>query len=262
MIVKGLFIYPIKGIRGVSIQKSNVEINGLEHDRKYMIADMAGQLISQRNTPMLTQLIPERLNDTWVIKSGDDQYVLEDGRFSEVQYEVEVWGTQFMSNEVSKEASKWFSDKVGKACRLVVMPNKQTRVKEFAKPPFKTYVSFADGYPVLTLGTKSLDQLNQKLSEEIPASRFRANIVIDTEMPHEEDEWQDFKIGEQVLFRNIKPCVRCQVITIDQISGEKGQEPNRTLAGYRKFDKGICFGSNVIILEPGQIEVGDSISLL
>ena len=86
--------------------------------------------------------------------------------------------------------------------------------------------------------------------------------MIESKEAHAEDIWPDFKIGEEVVCRNIKPCVRCQVITIDQDSGEKGNEPTKTLAGYRKFDKGICFGSNVIVMNEGKIKVGDRVSLI
>jgi len=262
MIVKALYIYPIKGLRCVSLLKSTVEVNGLLDDRRYMLADLNGQLISQRTTALLTQMIPERLGDSWIVSYKNDSIAVTDNNFSSTQYEVEVWGTRFMANEVAKETSEWFSNRIGQQCRLMVMPNKETRTKEFDKAPFKTFVSFADGYPVLTLGTASVALLNNKLKEGIPEDRFRANIILDTNTPHEEDAWQDFKIGKDAVFRNIKPCVRCQVITIDQETGEQSQEPNRTLASYRKFEKGICFGSNVIVLRKGIIQVGDKLELI
>ncbi len=262
MTVKGLYIYPIKGLRGVSLTKSPVEVNGLLHDRRYMLADLDGKLISQRNTALLTQMVPKRLENIWIVNFKRDGISIPDNEFSSRQFEVEVWGTRFMANEVSKQTSEWFSKKIGKQCRLMVMPSKETRIKEFNKAPFKTYVSFADGYPVLTLGTSSLAQLNGKLSKSITEDRFRANIILDTNIPHEEDTWQDFKIGEDTVFRNIKPCVRCQVITIDQETGVQGKEPNTTLAGYRKFEKGICFGSNVIVMKEGTIQIGDKLELI
>lgn len=262
MTIKGLYIYPVKGMLGVSISNASVEKNGLQHDRRYMLADLDGQLISQRNHPILTQMKPVRMEGAWSIEYKGLRFEIEDDSFSTVQYEVEVWGSRFFANEVSKRASQWFSNQLNIQCRIVVMPHKETRIKEFAKAPYRTSVSFADGYPILTLGTASLKTLNTRLESAIPPDRFRANILIDTSEAHAEDTWSDFKIGDHVVLRNIKPCVRCQVITINQDTGLKGQEPTRTLATYRKFDNGICFGSNVIVMAEGQIKVGDKIELL
>ncbi len=262
MTIKGLYIYPIKGISGVSIIKSNVEKNGLQHDRRYMLADMEGQMISQRNHPVLTQVRPTRIAGAWSIQYKGNTIDVKDDTFSDVQYEVEVWDSRFRANEVSLKISTWFSEHLGMPCRLMAMPNKEARINEFQKPPYKTTVSFADGYPILTLGTASLAYLNDKLDSPIQADRFRANILIETTEPHVEDSWTDFKIGEQLVCRNIKACVRCQVITIDQETGLKGKEPTRTLASYRKFEKGIYFGSNVIVMSEGIIKVGDEIELL
>ncbi len=262
MTIKELHVYPIKGIKGVSVSETLVEKNGLLHDRHYMLADKMGQMISQRNHPILTQFIPTRENKAWSINFQGTQIRIIDNSFLTNQYEVEVWGSKFFANEVSKEVSQWFSERLKIPCRLMVMPSKLTRIKTIHKPPFQTSLSFADGYPVLTLGTASLAVLNQKLDSPIPADRFRANILIETSIAHNEDVWADFRIGEQVVCRNIKPCVRCQVITIDQENGNKGKEPNKTLASYRKFEDGICFGSNVIVMKEGRIKIGDKLTLL
>ena len=227
-----------------------------------MLADLKGQFISQRQNTELTQFVPIRNKDAWSINYKNDTIHIKDNTFSAKQYAVDVWGCQFNANEVSEEISQWFSDKLNIPCRLLVMPNKETRIKAFQKPPYKTTVSFADGYPILTLGTASLSNLNQKLDTPISADRFRANILIETSESHNEDTWTDFKIGNELVCRNIKPCVRCQVITIDQESGIKGLEPSKTLSSYRKFENGICFGSNVIVLKEGKIKVGDKISLI
>ena len=185
--------------------------------------------------------------------------MIPDNIISDSTYEVEVCGTRFISNEVSKEFSTWFSDIIGTPCRLVKMPSDDTRVKKFNKPPFESTLSFADGYPILILGSQSLNHLNEKLRAPIPDDRFRANIIFETKEPHEEDEWANFNIGDEVSIRNIKPCVRCQVITINQDTAIKGMEPNKTLATYRRFDQGICFGSNAIVMKEGHIKVGDEV---
>ena len=121
-------------------------------------------------------------------------------------------------------------------------------------------VSFADGYPCLLIGQSSLDGLNEKLSEPILMDRFRPNFVFTGGEPHVEDSFKDFLI-DNVLFSAVKPCARCVLITIDQQTGEKGQEPLRTLASYRTVGKKILFGQNLLHHHLGTIHVGDELKV-
>ena len=122
-------------------------------------------------------------------------------------------------------------------------------------------VSFADGYPCLLIGQSSLDGLNEKLADPIRMDRFRPNFVFTGGEPHIEDSFKTFHIG-QVLFSAVKPCARCVLITIDQQTGEKGQEPLRTLASYRTVGKKIMFGQNLLHQQLGIIRVGDEVKVV
>jgi uncharacterized protein YcbX len=117
-------------------------------------------------------------------------------------------------------------------------------------------VSFADGFPFLLVSQDSVNELNRRLTDEIPADRFRANIVIEGCSPHAEDGWSSIRIGS-VNFRVAKPCARCVVVTTDQLDGGRSAEPLRTLAGYRRVDGKILFGQNLIHLGGGTLRVGD-----
>src|SRR5690606_34216827 len=132
------------------------------------------------------------------------------------------------------------------------------RKKKLMIDPFVSDVSFADGYPYLFLGTASMDHLNVQLDIPLGIDRFRPNIFIETNVPHEEDHFTSFAIGS-ARFQHIKPCVRCIMTTINQSTTEKGKEPLRTLAKYRGVDNGVIFGTNVICSAVGKISVGDKI---
>ena len=58
--------------------------------------------------------------------------------------------------------------------------------------------------------------------------RFRGNFVIENLEPLVENEFKTLKIGN-VTFEDLKSCTRCQMICIDQSSGEKTTEPLRTI---------------------------------
>lgn len=95
-------------------------------------------------------------------------------------------------------------------------------------------VSFADGYPLLAISTASVAEVSRRMEADLPFDRFRPNILIENDIPFEEDRWGSLTIGEQ-RFRVTKPCARCVIPTIDQSTGTKtGKEPSATLAAFRK----------------------------
>ena len=112
----------------------------------------------------------------------------------------------------------------------------------------------------MILGTESMNELNNRMETALNINRFRPNIVVETIIPHEEDEWEDIVINEASM-RIVKPCARCVVTTIDQSTGMKGKEPLKTLAQYRKRDNQIFFGANAIVLSSGLIHRDDQIRL-
>jgi uncharacterized protein YcbX len=59
--------------------------------------------------------------------------------------------------------------------------------------------------------------------------------------------------------RGVKPCARCVITTTDQVTGERGREPLRTLATYRRFGNAVLFGQNLIHDRTGTLRVGDEV---
>jgi uncharacterized protein YcbX len=122
---------------------------------------------------------------------------------------------------------------------------------------------FSDGFPVLLANMASLDALNAALPQPIGMSRFRPNIIVTGAAAWAEDRWLRIRIGA-VLFRVAKPCARCAVTTVDQVTGERPDksEPLRTLGRIRRTAGGVMFGQNLIPDGPGRIAVGDSVEIL
>ena len=60
------------------------------------------------------------------------------------------------------------------------------------------------------------------------------------------------------------PCGRCVVTTTDQLTLERGREPLRTLAHYRRGPEGdVWFGQNYVHeTKSGAIAVGDQVEVL
>ncbi len=260
MTVKEIHIYPIKSLGGISLTQSEVLEEGLKYDRQWMLVDKDGQFLTQRQNADLAKFKCEIRDDQLLINYGLDKTQFSLHQATENIKRVQVWSSKLKAPEVDPLISEWFSDHLGTEATLVAKTSISKRPKRLFVPPYKTSLGFSDGYPILLLGTASMHALNQRCPEEIPADRFRANIYLDTETPHIEDEKISFKLGTAQL-KVIKPCARCTVITIDQTNGKKGKEPLKTLAGYRLKRKKIWFGANAICLKAGQISMGDKVQL-
>ena len=258
MKISQLIIYPIKGLGGIELSSAKAMERGFENDRRYMLVDPDGKFLSQRVIPEMALFKCSIQADTLKIKYEKESINLDITQEEGEVLNTKVWNHVVDAIEVSTLANEWFSDLLGQDCKLAKM-NKQTkRKKSLIKAPRTTQLSFADGYPYLALGTASLRELNEKLDTPVTMDRFRANIILDTKIGHEEEEIDKFTLSG-VKFRMIKPCARCQVITIDQKNATTSKEPLKTLATYRKRANNIYFGMNAVCLEEGIVNVGDEL---
>nr|WP_315244602.1 MOSC N-terminal beta barrel domain-containing protein [uncultured Flavobacterium sp.] len=257
-IVKEIYIYPIKSLAGISCQQALAEEMGFENDRRWMLIDTNNQLITQREHPVLSQFYPQISNGKITITFEGYEHEFSISEHLDDQIYTKVWDDKSFVFEVNKTTSKWFSDHIGFECKLVKIIKTGDRKHESSRSKETYNVSFADAYPYLLIGTKSLDFLNEKLAEKITIKRFRPNIVVSTQNAHEEDDFEYFKIGE-VQFKNVKPCGRCIMVNNDPQNGIVKKEPLKTLSKYRNFNNSVLFGTNIVGLNPGIIQVGNTV---
>ena len=256
-----LNIYPIKSTRGIALAESEVDGFGLRHDRRWMVVDDSGQFLSQRSHSRLALVVPSIRGDKLRV-DGPGMPTLEVSLYPSavVATSVAVWDDVCLASWVGESAADWFSDFLGCPCSLVHMAEDAVRPADPALAPAGSRVSFADGFPFLLISEESLADLNRRLTEPLPMNRFRPNLVVAGGEPYDEDLWTHFEIGG-IRLRVVKPCGRCVVTTTDQTTGERGKEPLRTLATYRKRDGEVMFGQNVAHEGIGRLRVGDSILL-
>lgn len=256
--VKEIYIYPIKSLAGISCQEALAEEMGFENDRRWMLIDADNQMITQREHRIMSQFYPQISGEKISITFQDQKHEFSIDEHLENSIEVNVWDDKSEVIEVNESTSKWFSEHLGFECKLVKIIKNGDRKHESSKLKETFNVSLADGYPYLMIGSQSLDFLNEKLTDKITVLRFRPNLVISTETPHEEDDFTTFKIGE-VNFKNIKTCERCIMVNNDPDNGKLKKEPLKTLSKYRVVNNSVLFGTNVVSLNSGIISVGDEI---
>ncbi|SHF72835.1 hypothetical protein SAMN05443549_101150 [Flavobacterium fluvii] len=258
-VVKELYIYPIKSLAGITVQSAKAEEMGFEKDRRWMLIDEENQFITQREYPKLSQFYPNIKGNKIEISHYDSthEFLIEESLNEPVF--SKVWDDESMVVEVNKATSKWFSEALGFSCKLVKILNKGDRKHNSSRLNQTLNVSLADGYPYLLIGSKSLEFLNEKLKEKVTIQRFRPNIVISSQLPHEEDFFDAFQIGT-VKFQNVKPSGRCVMVNNNPKTGIVFKEPLKTLSTYRTSNNNVFFGTNIFSLNEGTIAVGDDLT--
>lgn len=254
-------IYPIKSLGGISLKEAKIEEKGLQYDRRWMLVDEEGTFISQRKhfeLALLQVCITENILTVSHKKNSNQTISFSLDEEMDESISVTVWDDNLSGLEVNTKVSDWFSEFLKMKVRLVKMPLADKRLVDQRYALNNEVVSFADGYPCLIIGQSSLDGLNEKLGEPIRMDRFRPNFVFTGGTPHIEDNFVTFYLGD-TLFSAVKPCARCVLITVDQQTGAKGQEPLRTLAGYRTVGKKILFGQNLIHSGSAIIRIGEEL---
>lgn len=260
--LSALWLYPLKGGAGIPLTEWRLDSFGLQHDRRWMGVDGDGAFLTQRGDPLLGQVRPAIEGSSLVLRSataGECRLPLvpQDGSATRVR----VWHDEVAALDCGDEAAAFMTRHLGRAARIVHMPDSTVR------PADRTYarnggrVSFADGYPLLIIGEGSLEELNGRLDQPVEMLRFRPNIVVSGTEPHEEDSWRVIRMGS-VECDVVKPCARCAVPTIDPSTGIGGREPTRTLAQYRRWHGKVWFGQNAMHRGIGMLCAGMPVDVL
>jgi uncharacterized protein YcbX len=261
LIVSSLSIYPVKSCREVAQNSSYVESFGLRNDRRWMVVDEQGVMITQRKISRMCLIQPELTANGLILNSSTMNPLSIDIPIHNKKCSVKIWADQCQAFDAGDEAATWLSHILEKKCRLVYFPEDEIRQVDLAYANKGDKTAFSDGFPFLIISQGSLDDLNQRLSSPISMNRFRPNIVIDGCEPFAEDGWKKIRIGD-IMFRIVKPCSRCVIPSINIDTAEREEEPIKTLLSYRKRDNKIFFGQNVIANSNGPIEIGMSVEVI
>jgi molybdenum cofactor sulfurtransferase len=128
-----------------------------------------------------------------------------------------------------------------------------------SEQPREGKILLSNESPILLIHAASVDALNREIESRggspVNGAAFRANIIVrpaatqdkdETPLaPYSEDAWRSIRIGAHD-FKLLGACRRCQMVCVDQDTGEKKQEPFTTLAKTRRFDGGkVYFGCHM-----------------
>jgi molybdenum cofactor sulfurtransferase len=270
--VAGLVLFPVKSCGGFAVDSWEICEKGFRFDREWMVVDAAtGECLTQKKEPRMCLIRPhiDIASGTLVLASA-----LTEPREVSVplappteaaaastlfRCQARVCNDDVSGHDCGDAVGEWLSACLKRACRLVRQPAEESRACHLSEARAKTKtpqecaspmvvsrgaaaLSFSNESQFLLASQASMDALNASRREryedtglpDVPVDRFRANIVIEGAHSFAEDEWEAIQIENQ-HFKVVGPCQRCQMVCIDQATGERSAEPLQTLAHTRRF---------------------------
>jgi uncharacterized protein YcbX len=251
--IASLHVYPVKSGRVIDLDSSRIGPRGLEHDRQWMLVTAAGRFVTQRTHATLALL---------TATPDDGGIMLAHPRAGSIRIDsplpmatapgdwrrVMVWKREIEAIDAGEDAARFATAVIGEPARIVSGASDH----------------FADGYPLLVCTLASLADLNRRLPETLPMSRFRPNVVLEGAEAWQEDAIRGLRVGG-VRLKFVKPCTRCVMTGIDQHTGVAGLSPLPVLRQFR-FDKnvlGVTFGQTARVEGEtgGILRVGDAVEV-
>ncbi|XP_006526274.1 molybdenum cofactor sulfurase isoform X1 [Mus musculus] len=253
-IVTNIYLYPIKSCAAFEVTKWPVGSQGLLYDRSWMVVNHNGICMSQKQEPRLCLIQPfiDLQQRIMVIKAEGMEPIQvpleEDGEQTQI-CQSRVCADRVNTYDCGENVSRWLSKFLGRLCHLIKQsPHFQRNARKTPKkgqPPGTTVaLSLVNEAQYLLVNTSSILELQRQLnasdehgkeesfSMKDLISRFRANIITKGARAFEEEKWDEISIGS-LHFQVLGPCHRCQMICINQQTGQRNQDVFQTLSESR-----------------------------
>ena len=276
--ISHLYIYPVKSLSGISLQRAQIGINGFQYDREWMITDNQYHFITQRQIESMATIRVKIDSTKLTLHCSDSKPLiisLDFGRKKLVK--ATVWQDLCQSYDEGEEASIWLNRHLGKykglSLRLVRFSPKERRsVPDEYLGSEKAQSAFSDQFPYLLTSSESLDYLNTSLKSNsvsvVTMDRFRPNVVVGgLEQIEKKTSYYLEETAGRYRFAMKKPCTRCKITTIQQDTGvvDNSKEPLATLLKLNLTGDGggAIFGQNAIVNACAKtfVGVGDQLAL-
>lgn len=130
---------------------------------------------------------------------------------------VECWYAKVDGIDAGDAVADWLSEFIlGKtdALRLIFYPHLYaTKGVSKEDKKYKAYKkedagSYHDTTSYMLINQGSIDELNTHLDHVVKPLQFRPNLVVKGPVAYDEDNWKWVRIGENVIYRVLKPCTR------------------------------------------------------
>ncbi|XP_012232125.1 mitochondrial amidoxime-reducing component 1-like [Linepithema humile] len=284
--VSDLVAYPIKSLGPIRLNSMEATILGLKsgwmRDRSLMVIDLESRFVTARQIPSMVQVSPSFSNSVLTLSApGMVSVSVNLAELRGKNFRVAMWGQVVSACDCGEEIAQWLSRFLlheDTGLRLVYYPLERPAKpvrncdKVFSMLENNDMGGYADNTSYSLVTEASVADLNSRLDETISSQQFRMNIVVKGSTPYEEEKWDWIKIGNLIL-RNVRPCTRCILTTVNPETGQKNSkaEPLVTLKSYKQctdphirslVGNSPIMGIHLGLRGPnGTIQVGDSVYL-
>ncbi|KAK1130658.1 hypothetical protein K0M31_018774 [Melipona bicolor] len=295
--IQELYMYPLKSGRGKSVMECDFTEWGISfedagkfrlRDRMFLVYnEETRRFQTGRQYPTLILVSLSAVDETKVkleavgMPSVIFQVPRNPENASEAVQCTMWWGESVKCIDCGTESAEWLSRFLtgttsGLRLGYTMMDKRKVFVEPWKKFT-KVYQSlrnedtglFSDFASYMLMTTRSMEQLNEKLERPVPSVQFRPNILVSTQQPFEEDQWEWIKIGERAVIRNVKPCTRCKLVGVNPENGVMDkEEPLKTLKSFREQTdpdrislegKAPMMGIYCGLYVPGSVKIGDEV---
>ncbi|XP_045633836.1 molybdenum cofactor sulfurase [Ursus americanus] len=259
-VITNLYLYPIKSCAAFEVTKWPLGNQGLLYDRSWMVVNHNGVCLSQKQEPRLCLIQPfiDLQQKVMVIKAKGMEPIEvpleENGERAQI-CQSKVCADRVNTYNCGEKISSWLSRFFGRPCQLIKQSSDfqrsaKRRGKDQSASKTAT-LSLVNEAQYLLINRSSVLELQQQLNasdengkeELFPMkdliSRFRANIITNGTRAFEEEKWDEISIGS-LRFQVSGPCHRCQMICIDQQTGQRNQNVFQKLSERR--ERKVNFG--------------------
>lgn len=223
--VTSLRRYPVKSMGGEALASVAVDQRGLVGDREFAVRDADSRLAAGKNSK---------------------RHARRDGVFAYTARTADA------GVEVSGPGGTWRAGDPALDRALSVDLGAAVTVAG------ETDVPHFDDRAVSLIGTATLDWCARELGVDADPRRLRANIVVSTSEPFEEEDWTaDVRIGDVVL-RPVGRIGRCRTIDLAQDGVETTTRWLKALGDSRNMRVAIYLD----VVTTGTLSVGGGVELL
>lgn len=216
-------MFPVKSCAAVKCQSFYCHTLGFEwnsaFDRCFVVTEN-NQAVTGLTYPKMALIQPYLVeNQLQLTAPGQPVFVLDldELRGRSIDTKVQLWISQANGIDAGDKVADWLSQfivhKPG-VFRLIFYPymhptkvinkfyNYKNKIKSNDIGAYHSECSY------MLINQASIDELNTRLDHVASPLQFRPNIVINGPKPYEEDNFKWIRIGENVIFRCLKPCFR------------------------------------------------------
>ncbi|XP_045209996.2 molybdenum cofactor sulfurase-like [Mercenaria mercenaria] len=283
-----IYLYPVKSCAAFKVNEWPLCDRGLLYDREWMIVTESGIAMSQKRESRLCLIKPSiDLNKNHLLLDFPGMETMCVSLNVTQQHEMEtnlcnskVCGDRVQSLDCGSVVADWLSEALCRpGCRLIRQATDDKRASKLKNNgdltvEDKSRLSLANESQYLLISRDSVAALHQKILDRREegdtlesfnidnlVDRFRANLIVSGCDPFEEEGWKSIQIGI-LHFKSQGTCTRCQMVCLDQQTGERSKEPLKTLAVWRGTK--VPFGIHLHRSCSGQhsssvIKVGDPV---